>query len=351
MVTQYTGKPGRMAAAPVNFDTGLRDSLDNPAGYLPAPNLVTAVNAAMLLGQPLLLNGEPGTGKSGLAGAVAHELSLGPVLRVNCKADMRSVDLFYGFDHTRRLYDASAGTASGAESYVSLQGLGAAIVRAAGADARAVPSRGTGAGARLGDLFPDMQLGAPQQSVVLIDEIDKASRDVPNDILVEIDAMRFDIAELGVTIAADTRRKPFVVITSNSEKALPAPFLRRCVFYTIPFPALPEEVSEAAPGRPAYTLENIVTERIKGLAGSSLLAEGLQVFRLLRDPARFETRPSPAEFMNWLLYLREHHKDDFHLRSAPDLVRKSLVLLLKSERDRQIGDAEITKWLSGNPKP
>jgi MoxR-like ATPase len=341
----YKGIPGHVAPGPVSFDTSLRSRLDDPKGYLPAPNLVTAVNAAMLLGQPLLLSGEPGTGKSGLALAVASELSLGPAVRVTCKSDMRSGDLFYVVDHIRRLNDANAGEkAEPTEHYISLNGLGLAIVRAAGAEAMALPLRGSGTPRRLGDLFPDLGLGAPQQSVVLIDEIDKAPRDVPNDILTEIDAMRFDLPELGLSIAAGTDRKPFVVITSNSEKALPAPFLRRCVFYAIPFPALPGEPQESTPGSPPYTLENIVAQRFDNIRGTWLLQEGLEIFRLLRDQSRFETKPSPAEFMNWLLYMRKHHAADIHLRDHRDLVRKSLVILLKSERDRQTGASLVEAW-------
>jgi MoxR-like ATPase len=351
MVT-YTGHPGRHAAAPVPFNTGLRDSLDRDGGYLPAPGLVAAVDAAMTLGQPILLNGEPGTGKSGLAAAVAWELGLGQVLRVNCKSDMRAVDLFYTFDHIRRLHDANIGAPSAPETYVSPQGLGAAILRAAGADALARPLRGKGAGRRLGELFPDLGLGAPQQSVVLIDEIDKASRDVPNDILTEIDAMRFDLPELGLSVEASRANKPFVVITSNSEKALPAPFLRRCVFYTIPFPALPGETAESSPGNPAYTLENIVAARLDGIRGSALLAEGLEIFARLREPGLFETRPSPAEFMNWLAYLRHVSKDPaFQLGKDRALTTRSLAILLKNDRDRQRGEEVLDAWFRDRRGP
>lgn len=351
MTGPYTGQPGKKAAVPTEFNTSLRSDLEKPEGYLPAPDLVTAVNAAVLLGQPLLLNGEPGTGKSALADAVAHELNLEPVLRVNCKADIRSVDLFYYFDHIRRLHEANDPDkrSTPPEDYVKLQGLGAAIVRAAGADAMAEPLR-QGVPARpLGEIFPELNLGASAQSVVLIDEIDKASRDVPNDILVEIDTMRFDLPELGIRIQADTGRKPLVIITSNSEKSLPAPFLRRCVFYTIPFPALPhEEVPKTEGDRPPYTLEEIVVSRLRNLRGTALLTDGLDLFSRLRDNTRFEQRPSPAEFMNWLLYMRHHTGTETHPRSVADLVRKSVPILLKSDRDRRTGMVVIENWLRGD---
>lgn len=340
----YTGIPGTKAENPVSFDTSLRADLEKPDGYVPAPDLVTAVNAAILLGQPLLLNGEPGTGKSALADAVAHELNLGPVQRVDCKADIRSVDLFYYFDHIRRLHEA--GDKRPPEEYVKLQGLGAAIVRAAGGDEMVETLRQGVEPRALKTVFPDLKLGKPAQSVVLIDEIDKASRDVPNDILVEIDKMRFDMPELGIRIEAKKTHKPLVIITSNSEKSLPAPFLRRCIFYTIPFPALPhEKAPKGEAGQPAYTLEEIVCKRITGLNGTALLKDGLDLFSHLRDNTRFEQRPSPAEFMNWLLYMRHHSSAETHPRSKPDLVRSSLSVLLKSDRDRRTGMAVIENWL------
>ncbi len=343
MTGPYTGIQGKKSAQPVSFDTSLRANLEKPEGYLPAPGLVTAVNAAILLGQPLLLNGEPGTGKSALAEAVAHELNLGEVQRVDCKADIRSIDLFYYFDHIRRLHEANDGHPP--EEYAKLQGLGAAIVRAAGGDAVTETIRQGVAPRKLKDIFPDLALDAPAQSVVLIDEIDKASRDVPNDILVEIDKMRFDMPELGIRIEADKKHMPLVIITSNSEKSLPAPFLRRCIFYTIPFPALPHEKPETSPDGKPYTLEEIVISRISDLSGSALLKDGLDLFSNLRDNTRFEQRPSPAEFMNWLLYMRHHNDAEVHPRSVPDLVRGSVSVLLKSDRDRRTGLAVIENWL------
>ena len=254
MLNIYKGLKDPQATDPVEFDTSLRDGLDKAARYLPAPGLVDAVNLSMLLGQPLLLNGEPGTGKSGLAYAVSNELNLGDVYRVNCKTDMRSQDLFYSFDHMRRLRDSHGTEASPAEAYVALTGLGAAIVRAAGADHRPELLRGGGEERALSAIFPKMFDHPSVQSVVLIDEIDKAPRDVPNDLLFELDRFQFDIPELGIRIKADPSRRPMVVVTSNSEKALPAPFLRRCVFYTIPFPPfeddLPVSTDKPGAGRP-----------------------------------------------------------------------------------------------------
>lgn len=349
MIEIYRGLRDPKKTAPVQFDTSLRNNLDDADRYLPAPGLVEAVNLAMMLGQPLLLNGKPGTGKSGLAYAVANELNLGDVYRINCKTDMRSSDLFYSFDHMRRLREVQFDDAPDIETYVNLQGLGAAIVRAAGKDHIPKPLRGTGTPAALGELFPDMFEHPSLQSIVLIDEIDKAPRDVPNDLLFELDRFQFDIPEIGIRIEADAARRPLVVVTSNSEKALPAPFLRRCVFFTIPFPEITTDQPVASKNetdrRPAYTLENIVVGRIQGIKGSVLLKEGLEIFGLLRNKSQISNRPSPAEFLTWLLVLKRKFGSDIHLRTDPNALLETLSLLLKSESDAQRGRRIVQEWL------
>ena len=350
MKQYYTGKPGFQNSEPVAFDTGLRARLDKPEGYLASDDLVAAVNTAMTLGQPLLLNGEPGVGKSGLAHAVAHELNLGPVKKIVCKADMRSGDLFYSFDHIWKLYDNSSqgGGAQPDHAYITFHGLGAAIMRAAGADHKAAPLDGSEPGEqhRLDTLFPTLGLGKSVQSVVLIDEIDKASRDVPNDILDEIDKTEFSIPEMGVSISTEAHQKPLVIITSNSEKALPGPFLRRCIFYSIEYPSLPGETPKPSKGRKAYTMENIVLERVEGIHKDwALLQEGLLILKELRNLAQFQQPPSPAEFMNWLLYMKSKFGQDIHLASEPQEVIESLKILLKNETDRKAGQKKIKAWL------
>lgn len=341
----YEGADQVAPDAPASWDTGLRSSLDNPAGYLPDPGLVKAVNAALMLGQPLLLTGEPGVGKSQLAYAVAYALNLGLPGEVFAKSDMQAADLFYRFDHMRRLFDHQTGNKHPILDYVSIKALGRAILLAGGPDRMTTPQPGSDAPPmRHADLLKeaDMPTGA-RQSVVLIDEIDKAPRDVPNDILNEIDRMLFEIPEIGQRVSAPVDRKPFVVMTSNSEKNLPAPFLRRCVFYHIPFP-------EIAAKDGNISIEEIVASRIAELKGGGpLLDEALDLFGQLRNASiGFDNRPSPSELLNWLLLLV--HKCGMDktesLRERPELATAYLSVLLKTGRDTDLGTKLVERWIA-----
>jgi MoxR-like ATPase len=220
--------------------------MDNPADYSADPGLVDAMNVALLLGRPLLLTGRPGTGKSQFADRAAWEFDLAPVLRFEAQSISEARDLFYTFDMVGRMAAAQPGADAGradAERFVTLAALGKAVVYSkplAGANAQTATAERPGAaaaGIRLDPAHPAPLHG--RASVVLIDEIDKASRDFPNDLLNAIERFSFEIPELeGRRFEAartpDTR--PIVIITSNSERELPEPFLRRCVFYNIPDP-------------------------------------------------------------------------------------------------------------------
>jgi len=342
----YQGPTSRIPATPLTWDTGLTQRLDRPEGYLPDPGLVKAVNAALLLGQPLLLTGEPGVGKSQLAFAVAHALGLGRPGEVFAKSNLQSADLFYRFDHMRRLFDYQAKVDRPILEYLTITPLGRAILLAGGPSSRTEPLPGADAKPiRYAELLKDVAPSEkPRQSVVLIDEIDKAPRDVPNDILNEMDRMLFDIPEIGQRVSAPRERKPLVVMTSNSEKNLPDPFLRRCVFYHIPFPEI------GAKGGTGISIEEIVASRIDALdGGGKLLDEALELFRIMRDPSLGFDKPlSPSELLNWLLLLvyKGGLTKTQSLRAHPNLALDYLSILLKTTRDQGLGQEAVRRWLA-----
>jgi len=239
------------------------DSRGERGHYLADDNLVTAVNTALTVEQPLLVTGESGTGKTMLAWSVASELGLLPVLEFHTRSDHRARDLLYVVDNLRRFYDAQVEDArvQRFENYVSWQALGEAI-------------------------------RSPAQRVVLVDEIDKAPRDFPNDLLDEIDRMEFRVPELQEEPFRAAHR-PIVIITSNSERQLPDPFLRRCVFHHIRFPDNPEK------------LGRILRERLQHLELSDkLIGAATTRFLALRDPGlRLEKQPSTGELLVWVKML------------------------------------------------
>jgi MoxR-like ATPase len=230
---------------------------DAPFGdYLFSDELATAANVALHLGRPLLVTGEPGTGKTALAWGLARQLGAGEVLEFHAKSTSVGRDLLYTVDSMRRFYDAQiqSDRAQRAEDYLTYQALGRAI-------------------------------RSDRTRVVLIDEIDKAPRDFPNDLLDEIQRMRFSVAELNQTFEASCRH--FVVITSNSERRLPAPFLRRCVYHHIPFPD------------PAL-LGRILTHHMAGLRLSeSFLGLVVERFFAIRDVEGLVKPPSTDELLAW----------------------------------------------------
>jgi MoxR-like ATPase len=171
--------------------------------YLASAQLATAVNTALAAEQPLLVMGESGTGKTKLAQSIADQLGL-ELVAFHTRSDHQAKDLLYHFDHIRRFYDAQVkGGVDDLRTYVKFRALGEAIEK-------------------------------QQRCVVLIDEIDKAPRDLPNDLLDIIESKRFTVDEMNKEHT--TKEPPIVVITSNNERQLPEPFLRRCVFHHIKFP-------------------------------------------------------------------------------------------------------------------
>jgi MoxR-like ATPase len=172
----------------------------------------------------------------------------------------------------------------------------------------------------------------------LVDEIDKAPRDFPNDLLNEIDGMYFKVPELGTgakKIEAREDLRPVVVITSNSEKGLPDAFLRRCVFYDIPFPDRNQ-------------LLEIVFSHIGSFRSSRpiWLADALDLFHRLREPTLgFDKRPATAELLNWVTYLRRVSRErELALRRESGLVASSLSILLKTESDKRRAKETLAEW-------
>ena len=227
---------------------------EGTSGYIAGDELAAAVNVAVALERPLLIRGEPGTGKTLLAEAVAEALGL-DLLVWGVKSTTRAQDGLYVYDTVQRLYDSQFGDGDPADiaRYIRL--------------------------GRLGEAFD-----APERVVLLIDEVDKADLEFPNDLLWELDRMSFHIPETGRTVSA--RHRPVVIITSNAEKELPDAFLRRCVFHYIAFPG-PEQMAE------------IVRVHHPGL-DAVLIAAAMEAFYVLRSFDGLQKRPTTSELIDWM---------------------------------------------------
>jgi MoxR-like ATPase len=229
-------------------------SYTGTSDYIAAPDLMQTVNVAVQLSRPLLIKGEPGTGKTMLAQSIARGLEL-PLMVWNIKSTTKAQDGLYVYDTVQRLYDGQFGDGDVADiaRYIKL--------------------------GRLGEAFT-----AEGRVVLLIDEIDKADLEFPNDLLWELDQMEFYIPETHETVTA--RQRPIVLITSNAEKELPDAFLRRCVFHYIEFPD--EEM-----------MARIVRVHVPDL-DRRLLDLAIQAFYWLRAVPGLQKKPSTSELIDWV---------------------------------------------------
>lgn len=325
----YTGDPrNKKTEKPVELGTLRRFAKEAVSGYRPEPPLVDAVNVALMLGQPLLVTGDPGTGKTQLAFSIAWELNFDPPLVFETKSTSVAKDLLYTYDTLSRFH--AAHTQQGSQrnlDYITYNALGVAILRSRKKRAiqRMIPE--------------DFDYGRNRRrSVVLIDEIDKAPRDFPNDLLNEIEHLYFKVPELNnAEIRAARSLRPIVVITSNSEKHLPDAFLRRCTYYNISFPKRDR-------------LEEIIFARLKFLRDdeNAWVNEALDFFLKLREDGNdLEKKPATAELLEWLRYLHERGASKTQsLRGDPKVLEASLGTLGKSKIDQAKIREILRQWLN-----
>jgi MoxR-like ATPase len=270
---------------------GQQMNFDSTAEYIATSDLSVAVNAAITLEKPLLIKGEPGTGKTELARQVASSLSV-PIIEWNIKSTTRAQQGLYEYDAVSRLRDSQLGNADidNVTNYIKKGKLWEAFI-------------------------------ADSKVVLLIDEIDKADIEFPNDLLHELDKMEFHVYETGQQVTA--KHRPIIIITSNNEKELPDAFLRRCFFHYIRFPD-------------QSTLEKIVEIHFPNIK-KSLLDRALTQFFEIRETPGLKKKPSTSEVLDWLKLLLADDINPSELRSDPkNILPKLHGALLKNEQDVQL---------------
>jgi MoxR-like ATPase len=257
--------------------------------YVATDDLMMAVNAAVTLGRPLLVKGEPGTGKTQLAEEIARSLNR-PLYRWHIKSTTKAQQGLYEYDAVSRLRDSQLGDSK-------VQDIANYIIKG-----------------RMWEAFEN-----DVQPILLIDEIDKADIEFPNDLLLELDRMEFYVYETQQWVKA--RQRPIIIITSNNEKELPDAFLRRCFFHYIRFPD-------------AETMEKIVRVHYPTLK-PELLSEALSVFFTLRDVPGLKKKPSTSELLDWIKLLLA---EDIPPEALQNKDSKSIIpilhgALIKNEQD------------------
>jgi MoxR-like ATPase len=262
---------------------------DGTDRYVATDDLKVAVNAATTIGRPLLVKGEPGTGKTVLAEEVARALGKN-LIEWHIKSTTKAQQGLYEYDAVSRLRDSQLGDEKVQDitNYIKPGNLWKAFV-------------------------------ADEPPVLLIDEIDKADIEFPNDLLLELDRMRFHVYETGETIEA--RNRPIVIITSNNEKELPDAFLRRCFFHFIAFPE-------------ADTMRAIIDVHFPDIQ-KKLVSEALKIFYEVREVPGMKKKPSTAELLDWLklLMAEDLPLEVLRSRDANTLIPPLHGALLKNEQD------------------
>jgi len=262
---------------------------DGTRRYVATDDLKVAVNAAITLSRPLLVKGEPGTGKTALALEVADAIGV-PIIEWHIKSTTKAHQGLYEYDAVSRLRDSQLGDerVHDIKNYI-----------------------------KRGKLWEAFQMDV--RPVLLIDEIDKADIEFPNDLLQELDRMEFFVYETGETIKAANR--PIVIITSNNEKELPDAFLRRCFFHYIKFPD-------------AETMRQIVEVHFPGLKGR-LVSEAMRIFYEIREVPGIKKKPSTSELLDWIKLLLNEDVSPETLRETDQrkLIPPLAGALLKNEQD------------------
>ncbi len=303
---------------PVNFEEEAK-----PQFYTASDGLVKAMNVALLMGKPLLLTGEPGTGKTQFASRVAWEFFGGKPLKFETKSTSKGSDLFYLFNMVGYFQAAQSGSTQDAKEFITYHALGKAILHSKSYEEN--KDRG---------LLPEKYENyKPTRSVVLIDEIDKAPRDFPNDILNELEQLSFKIPELeNKEVDVEPSNTPIVIITSNSEKNLPETFLRRCIFYHLEFPD-------------TEGLKEILKKRMQNnKLNDSLLSEMVLLFQDLRKNPSVRKKPTTSELLLWSRYMQELPKINEIKTLTLEILEMALHILVKNERDLKEAKIVVNKW-------